>query len=486
MVVNGYAARVARTEREVHLHDPQTLYRHWEDEQWSPFAIELAGDQEQWPRMTGDDRSLVFWALSSLMVAEERITTKFSGLVAAYGTEEEATFLATQQVDEARHMQFYARFQDEVIADPQTIGVHVARAREQLSPAFSEIFDKALVQAHERLVASPADRGAKVEFVTTYHLVIEGTLGLTAFNFITRYLERESLLAGFVEGYSKIHHDEQRHIGYGTWFLQQAIRDDAGSRRQRPPDASRAAARGGSSAHSAGPRWHRLGCPRSERGRNTRVRGHRTVQTTQHRRSPARLVVSATRPSLGRRAAAEGLATFALVFAGCGAIVADQHAQGGLGLVGVALVFGLVIMVMVYATGHLSGAHINPAVTVAFTLTRHFPAREAVAYVAAQLVGAVAGALLLLAMWTDQPAGLGATVPTVSAGSALVYEIVLTAFLMFVIMAVATDSRAVGAAAAIAIGGTVGLDALFGGADHGGEHEPGPLIRPGAGRSRVD
>ena len=131
------------------------------------------------------------------------------------------------------------------------------------------------------------------------------------------------------------------------------------------------------------------------------------------------------------------------------------------------LVFGLVIMVMVYATGHLSGAHINPAVTVAFTLTRHFPAREAVAYVAAQLAGAVAGALLLLAMWTDQPAGLGATVPTVSAGSALVYEIVLTAFLMFVIMAVATDTRAVGAAAAIAIGGAVGLDALFGGAGHG-------------------
>ena len=86
------------------------------------------------------------------------------------------------------------------------------------------------------------------------------------------------------------------------------------------------------------------------------------------------------RPSLGRRAAAEGLASFALVFAGCGAIVADQHARGGLGIVGVALVFGLVIMVMVYATGHLSGAHINPAVTLAFTISRHFPLREALAY----------------------------------------------------------------------------------------------------------
>ncbi|CAN5460314.1 hypothetical protein BH20ACT15_BH20ACT15_14970 [soil metagenome] len=167
--------------------------------------------------------------------------------------------------------------------------------------------------------------------------------------------------------------------------------------------------------------------------------------------------------ALVRRAAAEGLAAFALVFAGCGAIVADAVYGGTLGAVGVGLVFGLIIMVMVYATGHLSGAHINPAVTVAFTLTRHFPARDALAYVAAQLGGAALGALCLLAVWTDAPASLGATVPSVGAGSALLYEGLLTAFLMFVIMAVATDARAVGPAAAIAIGGTVGLDALFGG-----------------------
>lgn len=209
-----------------HLHDPQTLYRHWEDGQWSPFQIALDHDAGQWPSMPAEDRSLVFWALSSLMVAEERITTKFSGLVGAYGTEEEATFLATQQVDEARHMQFYARYQDEVVADPLAIAEHVTRARRQLSPAFEAIFDDALVQAHERLVAEPADAGAKVEFVTTYHMVIEGTLGLTAFNFITGYLERSELLPGFVEGYAKIHHDEQRHIAYGTWFLREAVRED--------------------------------------------------------------------------------------------------------------------------------------------------------------------------------------------------------------------------------------------------------------------
>ncbi len=179
-----------------------------------------------------------------------------------------------------------------------------------------------------------------------------------------------------------------------------------------------------------------------------------------------------------RRAGAEAIAAFALVFAGGGAIVTDAESGGSLGTVGIALVFGLVIMVMVYATGHLSGAHINPAVTVAFTLTRHFPPRDAAAYVAAQLAGAAAGALLLLAVWTDAPADLGATVPSIATGSALVYELVLTAFLMFVIMAVATDTRAVGAAAAIAIGGTVGLDALFGGPVTGASMNPARSFGP--------
>ena len=184
------------------------------------------------------------------------------------------------------------------------------------------------------------------------------------------------------------------------------------------------------------------------------------------------------RPDLARRALAEGLAAFALVFAGCGAIVANARYDGALGVVGVALVFGLVIMVMVYATGHLSGAHINPAVTLAFTLTRHFPARDAGAYVAAQLTGATAAALTLLAIWPDQPAELGAAVPSVGIGSALAYEAAMTAFLMFVIMAVATDTRAVGAAAAIAIGGVIGLDALFGGPVTGASMNPARSMGP--------
>ena len=212
------------SDAEIQLNDPQTLYRRWEDAQWSPFAVDLARDREQWGGMSSEDRDLIFFVLSSLMVAEERITTKFSGLVGAHGSEEEATFLATQQVDEARHMQFYARFQDEVIAAPGLIAAHVERARANVSDAFREIFDRQLVAAHERLVSEPRSLCAKVRFVTLYHLMLESTLGLTTFKFTTDYLAGEELLPGFVEGYSKIHHDETRHIGYGVWFLRETVR----------------------------------------------------------------------------------------------------------------------------------------------------------------------------------------------------------------------------------------------------------------------
>jgi len=166
------------------------------------------------------------------------------------------------------------------------------------------------------------------------------------------------------------------------------------------------------------------------------------------------------------------------VFAGCGAIIVDHEREGSLGAAGVAVSFGLAIMVMVYATGHLSGAHLNPAVTLAFAVTRHFPARDSLAYASAQLLGAVAAAGLLRVVWRGTPARLGATVPSVGTWPALVYEIVLTALLMFVIMAVATDTRAVGAAAAIAIGGTVALDALFGGGVTGASMNPARSFGP--------
>ncbi len=183
-------------------------------------------------------------------------------------------------------------------------------------------------------------------------------------------------------------------------------------------------------------------------------------------------------PGLARRASAEALGTFALVFAGCGAIITDTERGGALGTVGISLVFGLVILAGIAAFGHLSGAHFNPAVTGSFFLTRHLPGRDAIAYVAAQLSGATAAAMLLWLVWPAKPAALGATVPTIAVGRAVVVEAVMSALLMLVILSVATDTRAAGAPAAIAIGGAIALDALFGGPLTGASMNPARSFGP--------
>jgi MIP family channel proteins len=177
-----------------------------------------------------------------------------------------------------------------------------------------------------------------------------------------------------------------------------------------------------------------------------------------------------------RAAAAEAVGAFALVFAGCGAIMVDAK-TGELGQVGVALSFGLVIMVMIYAVGHVSGAHFNPAVTLAFAVIRHVSWSRVAAYWAAQCVGAIAAAAFLRVSLGDV-ANLGTTQPSGSLAQSFVWELLMTALLMFVIMAVATDTRAVGEAAAIAVGGTIGLCALFGGPVSGASLNPARSLGP--------
>jgi aquaporin NIP len=177
-----------------------------------------------------------------------------------------------------------------------------------------------------------------------------------------------------------------------------------------------------------------------------------------------------------RALVAELIGTFALVFAGAGAIMVDDKTHA-LGHVGVAITFGLVIMVMIYAVGHVSGAHFNPAVSFAFALTRHFSWTRVLGYWVAQVSGALIAAAILRGSLGDR-AHVGATLPAGSQGQAFLWEAVLTFFLMFVIMSVATDARAVGEAAAIAIGGTVGLDAMFGGPVTGASMNPARSLGP--------
>jgi aquaporin NIP len=187
--------------------------------------------------------------------------------------------------------------------------------------------------------------------------------------------------------------------------------------------------------------------------------------------------------SLARRAGAEAIGTFALVFAGCGAIVTDAGRDGALGVLGIGFVFFLVLLAAIAALGHVSGAHFNPAVSVSFALARHLPGRDLATYVGAQLFGATVAALALLVIWPGGIADLGATVPSIAPARAWLVEVLLTALLMLVIMSVATDTRAAGAPAALAIAAAVGLAAIAFGPLTGASLNParsfGPALAAG-------
>jgi ribonucleoside-diphosphate reductase beta chain len=219
----------------IKLKTPQELYEVWERQQWLSQDIDFEQDKRDWAGIDDERRAHFLWNLSSFFIGEERVTTQFSGLVMAYDDEQEESFLTSQQVDEARHMQFFDRFYREVIGyDDPEMSRRLERTREHLNEAFTKLFDESLVQAGEALIHNPRDREAKVDFVTTYHLVIEGALALTGQHFITEYMEKEGLLPGFVEGFGNVARDEHRHIAYGTWFLQQtAGGDEALARRMQ-------------------------------------------------------------------------------------------------------------------------------------------------------------------------------------------------------------------------------------------------------------
>jgi MIP family channel proteins len=182
-------------------------------------------------------------------------------------------------------------------------------------------------------------------------------------------------------------------------------------------------------------------------------------------------------PMHRRRFVAEAIGTFFLVLIGPGAAMVNAWSGGGIGVVGIALAFAFVVIAMIYALGHISGAHINPAVTIAFWSVRRFPAREVAPYIVAQCLGAIAASALLRAVLG--PVGqMGATLPGVSVASALVIEWLLSFALMLVIMAVATASRRAPGVAATAVGLTVGFCALTGGPLTGASMNPARSFGP--------
>ncbi len=215
----------------VTLMTPQQLYELWERQNWSSHTIDLSRDRLDWEEMDGALRRQLAWNLSSFFIGEERVTTQFSGLVMAYESQSEEAFLTTQQVDEARHAQHFNRFYEQVLEIDGTFEDRLERARRDLNPAFVEMFDGVLVEYGRRLVENPRDLEAKVDFVTLYHMIIEGTLALTGQWFLTDYMERKNVLPGWVEGFKLISQDEHRHVAYGTWLLREKAVDPGLRRR---------------------------------------------------------------------------------------------------------------------------------------------------------------------------------------------------------------------------------------------------------------
>lgn len=174
---------------------------------------------------------------------------------------------------------------------------------------------------------------------------------------------------------------------------------------------------------------------------------------------------------------AEFIGTFALLFFGCGSIMVEAQFPGTIPVGGVPVIFGAIVAAMIYTVGHISGAHFNPAVTLAFTVTRHFPLKQLHYYWLAQFAGAIA-AIALLSILMPESSTFGATIPTVSLPTAFAWEVVLSFFLMFVIIAVATDTRAEGVMAGIAIGTIVMLCAFIGGKFTGASMNPARSLAP--------
>jgi MIP family channel proteins len=178
-----------------------------------------------------------------------------------------------------------------------------------------------------------------------------------------------------------------------------------------------------------------------------------------------------------RKYLAEAIGTFALVFAGTGAIVIDNVTGGGVSHVGIALTFGLIVMAMIYAVGDISGAHLNPAVTLGFFFARRFRGRQVPLYVLSQIIGAILASAALRSMLGNR-AALGATLPLGSDWQSFFLEAILTGILMFVILCVSTGSKEIGMMAGIAIGGVIGLDALFAGPICGASMNPARSLAP--------
>jgi ribonucleoside-diphosphate reductase beta chain len=206
---------------------PRRLYFNWERAHWSAGALDFAQDRRDWESMSQAQRAIVINSLAPFFAGESRVANTFGPILLSGADDDERAFLATQQVDEARHMHFFSRFWREIFMTNEE--EHVAAVKDadaRCNAAFTQLFDGRLKQALDRLQKDQTILEAKIEAVTIYHLLVEGVFGLTAMHFVLDYLQQHGVMPGIVEGMRNTKRDEHRHVAYGTWFLREMCRDN--------------------------------------------------------------------------------------------------------------------------------------------------------------------------------------------------------------------------------------------------------------------
>lgn len=204
------------------------LYALWERQQWRVQDIDFTQDRIDWhERIPEEERFQRMYGLSSFFIGEQRVAEELGPMMRAAPTEEQRIFLCTQIADEARHVQFFNRFYEEVgVLESHTLQERLAETSQHLNDNFRVLFDDMLSSRVDRLAAEPEDTETLVEAVTLYHMVIEGMLALTGQHFIIGYNEEVGTLPGFVEGFNNIARDEHRHVAFGARFLREMARED--------------------------------------------------------------------------------------------------------------------------------------------------------------------------------------------------------------------------------------------------------------------
>jgi ribonucleoside-diphosphate reductase beta chain len=204
------------------------LYLLWERQHWATQDIDFTQDRIDWhERIPEEERFQRMYGLSSFFIGEQRVESELAPLMRAVPDEDMRIFLSTQIADEARHVAFFDRFYAEVgVLESDTLQARLEETSAHLNPEFTTLFDEMLTGRADRLAREPEDLETAVEFVTIYHMVVEGMLALTGQHFIIDYNERQGTLPGFVEGFTNVARDEHRHVAFGARFLRDMARRD--------------------------------------------------------------------------------------------------------------------------------------------------------------------------------------------------------------------------------------------------------------------